>query len=262
MAIPDQAALARAGRICFAVALIAFGIANFIVGDFVAGRAPAWPAGMPGRLVWAYVSGALFITAGLRILFGRRAARGAVVVAVMIAAWALLRQLPIAFADKQLGGAWTNLGKALAFAGGSLGVAASVTNLAPVAWIDARRAKLLDAIGRWSLGAFFFLAGVQHFLFAPFVATLVPAWIPGALFWTYFAGVALIAGGVGLVIPLTARLAAALTGSVVFCWFLMLHIPRAVAMHNQNEWTAVIEALTIAGIAWALSVGPRDAQQS
>ena len=42
------------------------------------------------------------------------------------------------------------------------------------------------------------------------VATLVPAWIPNPTFWTYFAGVALIAGGIGLVLVATSRLAATL----------------------------------------------------
>jgi hypothetical protein len=27
-------------------------------------------------------------------------------------------------------------------------------------------------------------------------------------------------------------------------------------MNNQNEWTAVIEALTVVGIAWSLTVAP------
>ena len=256
MTLPYDRSLARIGRICFAIALIAFGVTNFVVGDFVVGRAPAWPAGVPGRLVWAIFSGVLFIVAGVRMRSRHHATRSLVIVSAMIAGWALLRHIPVAAVDRTFGGEWTNLGKALAFAGGALGVVASIATSSPVDWIDARRVRLLAAIARCSLGAFFFLAGVQHFLFAKFVATLVPTWVPGATFWTYFAGVALLAGGVGLVIPRTARLAAALDGLMVFCWFWMLHLPRAITMNNQNEWTAVIEALTVVGIAWSLTVAP------
>jgi uncharacterized membrane protein len=110
----------------------------------------------------------------------------------------------------------------------------------------------MNVVGRCSLGAFLVLAGVQHFLFAQFVVTLVPTWIPGAMFWTYFAAVALIAGGVGIIFPPTSRLAAALVGAMIFIWLLVLHIPRGVSMHNQNEWTAAIEALAFSGIAFAL----------
>jgi uncharacterized membrane protein len=110
----------------------------------------------------------------------------------------------------------------------------------------------MRAVGRLSLGAFLLVSGVQHYLFTPFVATLVPAWIPNPMFWTYFAGAALIAGGIGLTLAATSRLAATLVGLMVLTWFVVLHVPRALAMHNQNEWTAVIEALAVSGIALAL----------
>jgi len=255
-AIPFASPLMRAGRYFFAVALVAFGVANFIVGDFVAGRAPAWPSGVAGGQIWAWVSGVLFILAGLRVMNARHAVQGAVVAAVLIAVWALLRHVPAALADHTFGGQWTNLGKALALSGGSLGVGASTEGIdGTPAWLTPARARLLRTIGRVSLGAFFAASGVQHFMFAQFVMTLVPTWIPGAIFWTYFAGIALIAGGLGLMVPLTARLAALMTGLMVFTWLLVLHIPRGVTMNNQNEWTAVIEALAISGIALAL-IGP------
>jgi uncharacterized membrane protein len=240
--------LARAGRTLFAISLAAFGIEQFIVSDFVPGRAPAWPAAMPGRLAFAYVTGALLIGAGAAIAANRQEARRiAVSTAAMIAAWALVRHLPIVAADHSLGGAWTNAGKALAMSGGALVVAGS---------LPPRRSEALLAIGRVCLAAFLVLAGIQHFLFAGFVQTLVPGWIPGRLFWTYFAGVALIAGGTGMLIPRTARLAATLAGLMVFLWVFMLHIPRAVQAPpelKRNEWTAVFEALAFSGVAFTLA---------
>lgn len=241
---PDM--LARLGRVFFGLSLIAFGIQQFLWGDFVPGRAPAWPASMPGRLVWAYASAIVLIAAGMAIVAEKKARLAGVTVAVMIFAWAALRNVPVAAADHNLGGAWTNLGKGLALTGGALAVAA----LSP-AW---------TYVARVLLGAFLILCGIQHFLFPQFVKTLVPAWIPGALFWTYFAGVALIAGGIGLLLNRTARLAAALSGLMVFLWLLMLHIPRALAApeaQRRNEWTAVVEAFAICGIAFALVRGPR-----
>jgi uncharacterized membrane protein YphA (DoxX/SURF4 family) len=83
---------------------------------------------------------------------------------------------------------------------------------------------------------------------------LVPSWIPGHLFWTYFTGTALIAGGVGLCIGRTARLAAALLGFIIFIWVLVLHVPRAIAdLHGANEWTSVFQALAMSGIAFILA---------
>jgi uncharacterized membrane protein len=247
--VPYASTLARVGRFCVAGALVGFAIANVVVGDVVPGRAPVWPGGLPGRLAFAYATAALLLVAAVFIIRGSRAVWPLVGVSATIAAWALLRNIPAAIADHQVGGAWTMLGKSVALAGGTLGVAASVRRMAgePV-----ERWHRLDAIGRWSLGAFFLLAGIQHFLFAQFVKTLVPAWIPGALGWTYVAGTALIASGIGLAMPRTCRLAAAMSGAMVLTWLFVLHIPRGVTMNNQNEWTAVIEALAFGGMAWAM----------
>lgn len=56
------------GRIFFALALIGLGIEHFIFQDFITGRAPAWPEAVPGKLVWAYLTGIVFIGAGKPLL--------------------------------------------------------------------------------------------------------------------------------------------------------------------------------------------------
>lgn len=256
--------LVPVGRTFFAVALIGLGIEHFIFRDFVTGRAPAWPESVPGGLVWAGVTGAFFVLAGAAILFGKRARPAAILVAGLIFGWALLRHVPVLAAETFLSGAWTGAGKALTFIGGALAVAATYPA------IDAGRRTALSRVvnlgrggivaGRISLGLFLVLTGVQHFLFTQFVASLIPAWFPGdAVFWTYFAGVALIAGGVGLLVPRTARLAALLSGLMVFSWFWIIHVPRT--LYGVSDSIAVFEALAVSGIAFVLAgwrgVSPR-----
>jgi uncharacterized membrane protein YphA (DoxX/SURF4 family) len=261
IAIPRADALSRFGRFATGLALVAFGVANFVVGDFVAGRAPAWPVGVPGQVGWAYLTGVVLIGAGLCLVTGRWAVRAALVATGLIAAWALIRQFPHALADQQFGGEWTNLGKALTFSGGLVGVAGSfVLNSPDATDAEIHRAWLMRAVGRLSLSAFLVASGLQHLLFTSFVATLVPSWIPDPTFWTYFAAAALLAGGIGLVFAVTSRLAATCVGLMVLTWFFVLHIPRAIAMNNQNEWTAVIEALGVSGIALALVQRARSAR--
>ena len=88
-----------------------------------------------------------------------------------------------------------------------------------------------------------------------FVASLVPAWIPGHAFWTYFAGTALIASGVAMITRIKARLAATMLGVMLLTWVLVLHIPRAIADPYSGiggEWTSVFEALAESGIAFIL----------
>ena len=111
------------GRIFFAIALIALGVEHFIFSDFITGRAPAWPPSIPGGMIWAYVTGITFIATGAAILFGTKARSAAVLAAALIAAWALLRHIPVVAADSLFSGAWTSAGKALTFTGGALAVA-------------------------------------------------------------------------------------------------------------------------------------------
>jgi uncharacterized membrane protein len=240
---------ASIGRVFFGLSLCAFGILQFIYGDFVPGRAPAWPAGVPGGLAWAWVSGALLIAAGAAVTSGKRARGPALLVSGMIFLWAVLRHVPVVAANPH-GAVLTGMGKAIALCGGALAVAGALPT-------EGGRAKDgLLWIGRVCLGAFMILGGVQHFVYWQFVATLVPQWIPYPVFWAYFAGVALLAGGAGLLVTKTVRLAAALSGLMIFLWVVLLHVPRALAAlpaQRRNEWTAVFEALAFAGIALTIA---------
>ncbi|HEV7768152.1 MAG TPA: hypothetical protein VGQ76_24330 [Thermoanaerobaculia bacterium] len=236
----------RIGTTFFAIALIGLGVEHFVFGDFITGRAPSWPDGVPGKTVFAVLTGMALIATGLSLLI-RRGARNnaAIVAAILIASWALLRHIPVLFAVPFLSGAWTGAGKALVFSGGAF----AVSGVNP-------KGSIL--VGRWSLGLFLLIAGVQHFLFAKFVATLIPRWFPGnSLFWSYFAGVALICGGIGLMIPRTARLAAFWSGIMVFSWFWIVHVPRV--NMGMSDQIAVFEALLVSGIAFVLS-GDRNIQ--
>lgn len=47
---------------------------------------------------------------------------------------------------------------------------------------------------------------------------------------------------------------------MIFIWLLILHIPRAVSKHNQNEWTAVVEAFAFSAIAFALVQRPSSSE--
>lgn len=237
--------LIAAGRIFYAAACVFFGLQHLIYGEFVTRIMPAWPAWIPLRNVWPYVVGLGLITAGTLLLFKQRARTTALTLATVLLFFAAVIAVPAALRDHSIGLAWTSAGKALALAGGALVVAATAETNRP----SERR---LLFVGRLFLSGFMIVCGIQHFLWAQFVATLVPAWIPGALFWTYFAGVALIAGGVGLIVPSTTRLAAALSGVMVFVWLLVLHIPRALTIRDANEATAVFEALAVSGIAFLL----------
>lgn len=244
------------GRTFFAVALLGLGVEHFIFQEFVTGRAPAWPASIPGGWAWAYLTGALFIGVGIAILIGWKARLSAIGAGLLIFVWALLRHVPLLATDALLSATWTTAGKALTFFGGLFAIAATFPGEETGRFASLTHRTNLERafirLGRICLGLFLVLTGIQHFMFTEFVASLIPAWFPGdAVFWTWFAGVALVAGGVGLIIPQTARVAALLSGLMVFSWFWIVHVPRTFV--STSDGIAVFEALAVSGIAFVLA---------
>jgi uncharacterized membrane protein YphA (DoxX/SURF4 family) len=248
--------LLPAGRTLFALALIGLGAEHFIFGTFVTGRAPAWPAAFAGGTLWAYLTGLIFNAICVATLAGRSVRSAALAAAALIAVWALARHVPALATDAFLSGAWTRTGKALTFTGGALAVAALSPRLSIArhstlaALANLERAFIVAA--RICLGSFLVISGIQHFLFTTLVVSLIPSWFPGNPdFWARFAGVALVAGGIGLFVPYTARLAAALSGLMLFSWFWIVHVPRTFA--SVSDSIALFEALAFSGVAWMVA---------
>src|SRR6185369_2243289 len=97
--------------------------------------------------------------------------------------------------------------------------------------------------------------GIDHFLYTDFVKPLVPTWIPGSLFWTYVAGIALIGTGLSFITNVKRKPVALLAGLMLFVWLIVLHIPRAVTMDTSkdpNEIVSVFECLAFSGMAFLL----------
>ena len=112
----------------------------------------------------------------------------------------------------------------------------------------------LGSVGRVFYGVPLIVFGIQHFLYAQFISTLIPVWIPRHLFWAYFVGTAFIAAAVSIATKGQARLAAILLGAMFLSWVIIVHAPRvAVHLRNGNEWTSAFIALAMCGGAWIVA---------
>jgi len=202
--------LAPLGNLLVAISFMIFGIDHFVFQTFVAGRPQPWPANLPGQQLIAYISGVLFFSCGITILI-RKGWQFLFAAGTLILVWCGLPDLFLLITRLDYGALMTQTNKALSIGGCALTMAWQLNQ-------KSKNVLLTNAmtLERYLLGIFLFTAGVQHFIFAEFVQHLVPSWIPGHLFWTYFAGVALIAGGLGLITGVKAKLAATLSGFMVF----------------------------------------------
>lgn len=244
--------LLKPGRLIFATGMLALGAICFIAQDFIVGRPPAWPEGLNVNPILAYVSGSILILSALAIVVNKNAGAAAMLLAFLIFSLTILRHAPQFMND------WLNAYKALALFGGSLIVAASFfkedSKVTANITVSQPFIKNMVLLGCVTLAGFFISAGYAHFKFADFVKDFIPAYIPFRPFWTYFCGICLVAGGAGLLIPQTRKLAALLSGIMVLGWFLLLHIPRFLANTNDaGERLGLCESFTFAGIFFVLA---------
>jgi uncharacterized membrane protein len=242
-------------RLFFAVALIAIAVQQFICSGFRPVIMPPHPEWLFSSTFAMCVSSILLILLSFAIVFNINAHEVAVYLGTVFLIMLILFHIPNQIiSNLRFLGGWSDAFKMLALSGGSFIVAASIPGTPA------------DALGRFleklvPLGHYFFATtmivfGIEHFMYTQFIETLVPAWLPGHMFWTYLAGAALFASGVAIAFNIRVKLAAGLLGLMIFLWIVVLHIPRAIAdptSGNGNEWTSVFEALAFSGVAFILS---------
>jgi len=247
-----EKSIIRKGRLLYAIGIVGLGGQHFYNGGFVAVIMPSFPSGIPGLYFWVCVAGIGMMITGGAILVGKGARAAAILLGSALLAVIVFRDIPYqASVNFRSLGAWTNTLKALTLAGGAFVAAASIPGQGSARW-DPR----FVSFGCFAIALTVAVFGVDHFLYAPFVATMVPSWMPGHMFWTYFCGSALIAAGTGMILRIKPRLAAGLLGAMIFTWLLVLHIPWALRdphTDNGNQWTSVFEATSFSGIAFMLS---------
>ena len=251
--------LVMPGRIIFAVGIIALGTLQFFAKDYIVGRppSPAWSANIPGKIAWAYISGAFLILSGLAIILQKKAGIMAFAVGALILLCSfLLRSLPQMFGSSWEGILWSiNAYKSLALAGGAFIVAVSFFLRENYHLGRFLTNKLLVTLSCIFIAVFFIDSGFAHFKFHDFIINdFIPGYIPYHAFWTYFCGVALIAAGVGILIRQTRKWAALFGGIMILLWFFLLHIPRVVAApKDYGEWMGVCESFSFSGILFVLA---------
>jgi uncharacterized membrane protein YphA (DoxX/SURF4 family) len=238
-----MAELSRLGRWFYAVAMAGFGV-QFFFHVLLAGPVPGPPLS-PGRSLWACATAVVLIVAAVCIATGRKVRLAATLLAIVLLLRALLVFAPRLVANIHDPGPWTSGFEILAMSGVALVVAGTAVEL-----------------GRLLFASLLVVVGTQHFLYARFVATLVPAWIPARLFWAVFVGVAFFGAALAIATKKSSSLAATLLGLMFFLWVFIVHLPRVAASpHDGKEWTSALVALAMCGGAWLMTGGGTSAKK-
>jgi hypothetical protein len=243
--------LIKPGRILFAIAIAFFGFHYLTYASGITFPPPG-PPWFPGAHWVAWLAGAGLFVAGVSLLFNIRARWPALLLGIALLLRVLLIHLPKVLANLHDPGPWTTTGEVLSICGGALVLAGALAHERGAAMPG--RAMTTTLVGQYLYAFPLFIVGVQHFLYARFVATLVPTWIPGHLFWAYFIGVAFFGSALAIITRQFATLASSLLGLMFLLWVLLLHFPRVAASpHNGNEWTSAFIALAMSGAAFLVA---------
>ncbi len=241
------------GRIFIAISLVVFGIQHFLYANFVATLVPAW---MPGRLFWAYFVGVAFVAAAIGAVVPKMTRPAGILLGILFFLFVVTLHIPRIAAHSRDGNEWTSGFVALSMCGGSW-ILASVSPLE-----ERETGDPFLRLGRYFFALAIVAFGIQHFVNEKLTVRVGPPWFPGRPLWAYLTGTVLVVTGVAIFLEQKMRLAATLLGTILFLYFLFLHIPRILLnLHDPRPWTSGFEILALCGGALVLaSTLPRDSK--
>lgn len=245
------------GHKFYGIGIIGIGFLTFYYADFPYMLIPPKHLWIRGLAMVSYIFGAILFLAGACIVFEKKIRTISLllggVLLLIFCFYFIPYQLIVSSKFMQLGD-WENAEKELALSCGAFVIAGCSPGKNEKTLIRFL-AKLIP------FGTIFFALtiisfGIDHFLYAKDVADYVPSWIPNHMFWIYFAGISLIGSGIAIILKIRATLIAALLGTMIFIWFIILHIPYVVASHFSDtggEVTSAFLALAYSGIAFVIA---------
>jgi uncharacterized membrane protein YphA (DoxX/SURF4 family) len=235
------------GRLAFAISLAVFGIQYIQYGKYVGGLPPV-PPWAPGGAIGAYLVGVVLVAAALSLASNQKARLSALVVGGLFLFCVLFLQLQHFSAVVHNGVDRTRAFEPFALAGAAFVLAALLPRGAsgPAPPLNSKRN--LTLFGRVIFGVSMVVFGWQHFLYAAFLATLVPVWLPAHLFWIYFTGVGMVVAGLAITFNVLGGIASIGLALMFGLWVLVLHGPRVIAQpHNGDELCSLFVALAFCG---------------
>ena len=237
--------LSSLARILFALAMAAFAVLTLVSGELI--RAPESFAPHP---IFLYLSSALLGASAIAIAVKRLDYLAAIALGIAFGLCFVLLHMSTLIAQPRDGNAWAAAVATLALSGMSLVLAARCLPSTAGEGV----VRMLGAAGRIMFGVCLPVCGIQHFMYASFVATFIPAWIPMPLWWAYFTGVCHLAAGVSMITRLWIRSSALLAGLMFFLFLLLVHVPRVARdPGNVNEWISLFIAVAFCASAWLMA---------
>ena len=247
--------LSKIGRVFYGISIAVMGLLTVYYHDFPYMMIPPDHSWIPGLAT--YIFGAALILAGACIVFEKKIRTISLLLGTVLLLIFCFYFIPYEFfvsPNYMHFGDWENSAKELALAGGAFVIASCFPEKN-----ENQVIRFLNKLARFGVVIFSITIisfSVDHFLFADAAKDYVPSWIPCHLFWMYFAGVALLGSGIAIILKIRTGLFAALLGTMIFIWFIILHTPRVIVSPVADiggEIASAFIALAYSGIAFVIS---------
>src|SRR5579863_2304144 len=244
------------GQLIFGMTIATLGAENLICAHFrLTDPGVAW---FPVNPFFGYINGLALITAGTSIAAKLHSRLAAMLLGYLFLGYVLFFNLPLVAAHPADWTAYGVLCEALALGG----LAWTLVQTLPPA--SSRWESVLGKVtvsGPYLFAVTLVVFGGIHFLVARFIASLIPAWIPGSLFWTYLIGAAFIAAAISIAFRRLDQWAGLMLGVMFVLFVVLLHSRRVAAdPHNPDEWSSALIALAMAGGSWIVASNAQQRQ--
>jgi uncharacterized membrane protein len=210
------------GPLSYAAPLAAFGTEHFTLTEAIASLVPAW---IPWHMFWTYLVGACFIAAALSMVTRIRARLAALLLALTFFLFVVVMDIPAWAQDPRDRIAIALALRELAFSGGPLALAASLTDQG-----RERTACILATIARYFVAIPLLFYSFEQFMHGDHVPgvpleRVTPPWVFLHATWTYLGAVAYAPTSIMLLLNKKTRAAAAWAGLAVFLIVLAVYVP-------------------------------------
>jgi uncharacterized membrane protein len=228
------------GPVFEAVALAIFAAEHFTAARGLMTLVPRW---LPGPLFWTYFVGVGLLAAAISFIAWRYVRWSAPLLALFFLIVVATLDLPNVSEGMHDRFFWILTVRESCFAGGAMVLAGSVRP--STSWAG----TALIRLGRAIVALVMVFYAMEHFLFPRNVPgvpleKLTPAWVPAPTLLAYLVGIALLLGGIGLLIRRCIRIAAAGTGMMLVLLTAFFYLPiLATELHSP----LVVEGLNYVG---------------
>jgi hypothetical protein len=239
--------LSNIGRIFYGIAITVLGLQTIYYHDFPYMLIPPHDSWVRGLSLSAYISGALLVIAGACLVFQKQTMTVALLlgsVLLLIFCFYFIPYELVVSPNYMHFGDWENSAKELALAGGAFVIASR--------GLPRKAASFGTIVFSLTILSF----SIDHYLYAKEAVSYMPSWVSHPIFWLYLTGTALLGFSIGIILKIKPVLMATLLGTMIFIWFIILHIPKVFAAppdYLSGEITSAFLALACCGIAFIIA---------